>query len=261
MHGGAMENLRSAIALCPNCRAEHDGLGAECLRCGVIFAKFKPLPRRPSQPFSTDGDSSGEAAGPSALWALGKNLALPVEETVNPFVLAGRALLYLGLLVWGWTLMTASIASNAVGDSFMHLVNLAFHEAGHILFTPLGRFMQVLGGSLTQLLVPFVCLATFLVRQRNPFGASVSLWWLGESLLDLAPYINDARALELLLIGGVTGKEVEDYHDWEYILRTLGWLQQDQTLALVTHRLGVLLMILALWWGGWLLLRQSKRLG
>ena len=32
---------------------------------------------------------------------------------------------------------------------------------------------------------------------------------MGENLLDLAPYIADAVALELVLLGGFTGREVE----------------------------------------------------
>ncbi len=195
----------------------------------------------------------------SGLWLTVKEAALTVEERVNPFVLGGRVIVFLSLLVWGWKLMTASIASNYAGESFLHLINLPFHEAGHIFFAPLGRFMQVLGGSLAQLLVPAVCLGTFLFRQRNPFGASVALWWLAESLMDLAPYINDARALDLILIGGVTGKDVEDYHDWEYILRTLGWLEHDHTLAVLAHATGALLMIGAFVWGGYLLLQPRKR--
>ena len=101
--------------------------------------------------------------------------------------------------------------------SFMHLPNLVFHEAGHILFTPLGRFMIVLGGSLTQVLVPLVCAGAFLWQTRDPFGAAIAVWWAGESLTDVAPYINDARDLQLVLLGGKTGAEVEG-HDWEYLL-------------------------------------------
>ena len=255
-----MHELRPPPTLCPNCRAEHDGLEAECLRCGVIFAKFKPLSRRRSSSEAPGaGVSTRAVPSLSGLWLTLKDAALTVEERVNPFVLGGRALVFAGLVLWGWRLMTASIASNYVGESFMHLINLPFHEAGHIFFAPLGRFMRVLGGSLAQLLVPALCLGTFLFRQRNPFGASVALWWLAESLMDLAPYINDARALDLILIGGVTGKDVEDYHDWEYILRTLGWLEHDHTLAVLAHGTGTFLMMGSFVWGGYLLLRQRKR--
>ena len=44
----------------------------------------------------------------------------------------------------------------------------------------------------------------FLFREGNAFGAAVGLWWLGQSLMDLAPYINDARALALPLLFSIS---------------------------------------------------------
>jgi len=78
--------------------------------------------------------------------------------------------------------------------------------------------------------MPLICLGAFLFYNNDAFGATVALWWFAESLMDLAPYINDARDLQLILLGGVTGQEVEG-HDWEYLLANLGWSQYDHTLA------------------------------
>jgi len=111
----------------------------------------------------------------------------------------------------------------------MHLVNLVFHEAGHVLFAPFGSFMMSLGGSLLQVIVPLACAWTFLIQQEDAFGASVCVWWAGESLLDLAPYIDDARSLQLMLLAGPAA-EVEG-HDWEAILMALGWLHLDHAIA------------------------------
>ena len=57
-------------------------------------------------------------------------------------------------------------------SSFLHLPDLVFHEAGHIIFSPLGRFMTVLGGSLLQFLIPVIAAIAF-VRQDEPFGAAI----------------------------------------------------------------------------------------
>ena len=76
--------------------------------------------------------------------------------------------------------------------------------------------------------------------------------------MDIAPYINDARSLNLILLGGVTGKEVADYHDWEYLLRTLGLLKADHLLAGLAHGLGIFLMIMALVWAAANLLYQIR---
>lgn len=188
-----------------------------------------------------------------------KELLLSGDSDPNPWYRAGRLVVLVGLAIWGWTFLSASVASNAAGESFMHNINLPFHEAGHIIFSPFGRFMQVLGGTLGQLLIPCLCIGAFLLKNHDHFGASVGLWWLGQNFMDIAPYINDARALDLILLGGVTGKDVDGYHDWQNILGTLGWLEYDHILAKLSHGFGAFLMVLALAWGGTVLYLQFTR--
>jgi hypothetical protein len=134
----------------------------------------------------------------------------------------------------------------AVMDSFLHLPNLVFHEAGHVILMPFGRLVSVLGGSLFQVAVPLVCAAAFL-RQANGFAAAVCTWWAGQNLIDLAPYIADARSLRLPLLGGVTGAEVEG-HDWEYLLSAIGWLHLDVRLGRFVHYVGALVMAGSVLW-------------
>ena len=138
--------------------------------------------------------------------------ALYVEKRVDPLVFAGRTLTLLGLMVWsGWFFQTDFLRLVGpipeINTSFMHTVDLVFHEAGHVLFIPFGSFMSVLGGSLGQLLMPAAVIFVFLIKQHNPFAASVGLWWFGQSMMDLAPYIADARAGQIMLLGGVTGND------------------------------------------------------
>jgi hypothetical protein len=193
-------------------------------------------------------------AGASCYGISVRDLLLGSGEAHSRAAVVGRALLLVGLGVYGWQLVRLPIGP-AIADSFLHLVNLVFHEAGHFIFAPLGRFMSVLGGSLTQLLIPAVCAGTLLLQTRDPFGAACGLWWLGENLLDLSPYIADARALQLVLLGGSTGAEVEG-HDWEFLLESMGWLHRDQWLGLVTHRVGVLVMLAAIVWASLVLVAQ-----
>lgn len=184
-----------------------------------------------------------------------------VEPAVNPFHFAGRVLVWVGLAVWGWTFLSRPMDAEFLAGSFLHNVNLAFHEAGHVIFGLFGwRFLQVLGGSLGQILMPLVCAGAFLLKNRDAFGASVGLWWTAENFMDLAPYIGDARTLTLPLLGGVTGRDVEDYHDWEYLLRTTGLLQYDRVLASASYNLGRALMLGTLLWGAHVLLLQYRNL-
>jgi hypothetical protein len=103
-------------------------------------------------------------------------------------------------------------------------------------------------------MVPLICAWAFLFQQDDPFGASVCVWWAGESLFDVVPYINDARSLDLMLLGGPAA-EVEG-HDWEAILMALGWLHLDHTLARAAWALGAITMIGALVYS-FFLLRSS----
>ncbi len=155
------------------------------------------------------------------------------------------------IIVFGltiWTVVLAASPLDAAMNSFVHLPNLVFHEAGHIILSPFGEFLTILGGSLMQVLVPLVCAGAFLIQQDDPFGASVCTWWAGESLLDLAPYINDARDLKLMLLGG-PADEVEG-HDWEAILTTTRSLHLDHTIAHVVWWIGIAVMAAAIVWAG-----------
>jgi hypothetical protein len=166
-----------------------------------------------------------------------------------------RGIFLLLLTVWTTTLASRGVSAERVYGSFLHVPDLVFHEAGHILFIPLGHFMTVLGGSLTQVLVPLVCAGAFLWQTRDAFGAAVAIWWAGENLIDVAPYINDARDLQLVLLGGKTGAEVEG-HDWEYLLNAMGVAHKDHAIAAIVQTIGTLTMIAALAWGAVVVMNQ-----
>ena len=97
------------------------------------------------------------------------------DPRTDPVLLGVRIVLLLMLIVWTWQFARARVIDNAAGMSFLHLINLPFHEAGHILFLPLGEFMTVLGGSLFQVIVPASLTVIFLTKHRDVFGAAVTL--------------------------------------------------------------------------------------
>jgi hypothetical protein len=76
----------------------------------------------------------------------------------------------------------------------------------------------------------------------------VMCWWAGQNLMDVAIYINDARSLTLMLLGGHTGAEVEG-HDWEHILQLTNLSVHDHQIAWTVHWIGAAMMIAALMWG------------
>jgi len=250
---------------CPKCGAEQSAQNAICCRCGIVFAKYyKYHPRPPDEdsPAPPPGrvDARAPTPAPPASARPG-SLLFPAEPGGDWLSLSARGLLWVVLLVWGLSLMFTSVESGGVGASFLHNINLPFHEFGHILFRPFGDFLTSLGGTLGQLLMPAICCGVLLVQTRDPFGASAALWWFGENFLDIAPYINDARAGVLPLVGGNVGHSSPyGFHDWEYLLGETGLLHLDHQLARTSHLLGALIMGLALLWGALLWWRQLQSL-
>jgi hypothetical protein len=177
----------------------------------------------------------------------------PLDE-IGVVTFYGRCFI-LGLLtLWGGFLFADDYRVGEIGTSFMHNILLPIHEAGHVLFIPFGSFMGILGGSLFQLLLPLgICFAFIWVNKDN-FGAAIAMWWGSISLLDLAPYIYDARHPRLILLGGHTGEDGP--HDWVYLLTALGHLQNSQRLGAFAHALGGILMLVALSWAMTVLWRQ-----
>jgi hypothetical protein len=244
--------------ICPNCKFDQDDLNTECPKCGVIFEKYRKPEKKAAEP---DQPSAKELAAVVESGGYVREMLFNVEPDTNPLYFGGRVLLFAVLFIWGLKFFFSSVDSGAVMKSFFHLVNLPFHEAGHILFRPFGRYMTSLGGSLFQLMMPLICMGVFLVSTRDPFAASLAFWWFGENFLDLAPYINDARRLVLPLLGGNTGRTSPyGFHDWEFILKEAGLIRYDRALALFAHKLGIAVMIAAVVWAAYILYKQFRNL-
>jgi hypothetical protein len=196
--------------------------------------------------------------------ALANEWLLQGKPPAHPAGFYGRLILYLFFVGWGWQFLLMDYAKlegglPEINGSFMHSVNLVFHEAGHVIFLPFGQFITYLGGSIGQLLIPFLVLCYFVFKSRDPFGASLGLWWLAQSGMDISPYLHDARAGQLLLLGGGTGRDRPETHDWHNILSGLGWLEYDHLLAAIVQKISVGLMLLAFVWGAAVLFLQYQK--
>jgi hypothetical protein len=110
---------------------------------------------------------------------------------------------------------------------------------------------MVLGGTLFQLLVPFLCGVAFLV-QPDYFGVGFcGLWW-SSSLFHVATYMADARAQALPLVGLGSG---DPQHDWTTLLSQTGLLSADTSLALLLRTFAYGVMVISLAYLLWLLYR------
>ncbi len=160
-----------------------------------------------------------------------------------------RAVLLAVLAFLGWR----HLADPDFG-SILSGITLGVHELGHLLFSPLGRWLGVAGGSLTQALMPLAVAYGFL-RQRDYFAIAVAGAWESMSLANLATYIADARAQELPLASPFAG---DPEHDWHFLLSSTGMLRYDGHIAGWVRLAAFLVLAGSLALGAWLCVRMAR---
>ena len=166
----------------------------------------------------------------------------------------GRSwLVRLPLLLW-FSWMLVRLLGDPLYQPLFKSLNLGIHELGHYLFKPFGRFLEILGGSLTQCLAPALSMVMFF-RQRDWFAIAVCFGWLSTNLFDVATYAGDARAMELPLIRPGGGHII---HDWHYLLAHTGWLMWDREIAGLLRCAGTASMGVCLGAGAWMLWRMFR---
>ena len=122
---------------------------------------------------------------------------------------------------------------------FLDNVNLVIHEAGHVFFMFFGELLYAFGGTIFQLLIPFIFVSYFYFKKEF-FSAFIVLFWLGQNFINVAVYMGDAVERKLPLLGGNSVN-----HDWHYIFSHLNILQLTDFLSAITFSIGVLIIIAA----------------
>jgi hypothetical protein len=135
------------------------------------------------------------------------------------------------------------IAYAPMQGSFLDLVDLPIHEFGHLLFRLFGQFMMIAGGSLFQIIVPLVFVGYFWWNEKY-YSAAIVFFWVGQSILNVFIYAQDAVVMQLVLLGGLTGSEGA-FHDWNYLLTQTGLLSSTKQVAGFIRLLGTLCIITA----------------
>ena len=168
---------------------------------------------------------------------------------------AGRAWAWraAALVVLGWQ---ASIPfRDAEAFHVFRGITFGAHEFGHLFFALAGsEWLAVAGGSLMQMIVPLGA-AAVMRHYRDWFGVAACGLWLASSFADLAPYIADARAMDLDL---VSFSEDGAGHDWNFLLGKAGLLFQDQAIARLDRFVGFIVLMAAVALGIWLLVQMKR---
>lgn len=206
---------------------------AECKACGVILARVQERYTAQRPPTVVNRTTIYTDASTAD--------SVDVEHRGDWRL---QALICIAFSIWSFFLIRMDYKTGEIGNSFIHRPLLIFHEAGHVLFGPFGEWVKMLGGSLMQLIMPILIVYVFWVKQRDRFAAAIGGWFFGLSLIDIAPYMYDALAPQLMLITGGVGEDAG--HDWIYLFKSLGLLHKAQIIGGITHTLGSLLMVTSL---------------
>jgi hypothetical protein len=258
-------------ASCPKCGhaplPKDQASPAACPSCGIILAKFaarvsaqaageaEPLPRRAGRRPVEDVEITEESAWAGYL----KDLFTYVPPEVSSVYWQARCAALAVAVLWTFFVFQSfDLTGNSFGSNFLHGILLVFHEAGHVIFMPFGKFITILGGTLGQLLMPLLVGGTLLIKQRDPFGAALFAWLLGFSVMDMAVYMYDAFDPHLILLGGGTGQE-SDGHDWQNMFGDLGLIRKARGIGQFFSVVGHMMMLAALAWGGWILWKQRAQ--
>ncbi len=155
------------------------------------------------------------------------------------------------LLVFLW--MLRAYGADPMHSSIFDGVNLGFHEAGHAAFSWFGnRILTTAGGTIFQLAIPVLAGIYLLIKQRDPFGAAVCIFWLGTALVGAGVYAADARAQALPLVSPFGPVDVFS-HDWTVMLMKFGKLSQDERIGAFLRNSGLTAMAASIASGAWIL--------
>lgn len=139
-------------------------------------------------------------------------------------------------------LAIAYVATIARDPGAWHYVNgadLLVHETGHYLLQSFGNFfVYIAGGTIFQLLIPFIFVIYFLLQ-----GQGYSMWfcclWLGENFFNVSNYAGDAVTMRLNLISGGN----DPIHDWHYMLTQLNLLDKTALISQTIWWIGFIIML------------------
>lgn len=183
-----------------------------------------------------------------------KNFLLTMRDEAQIWSQGRSWLVRLPLMIWFSYVFFRHLNSYTYG-SILAPANLGIHELGHFLFSPLGQFLGILGGTILQLAAPIILMVNF-YNQGDFFAITLCFGWLSTNLFNVATYVADARLMNLPLVSPFGVENV--IHDWNYLLGKMGLLQYDTTIAFLLRCAAVISMLACLLAGFWVLWQMKR---
>jgi hypothetical protein len=144
----------------------------------------------------------------------------------------GHAAAVAGAVAWCLLLGWVSYGRGAPVP-LLSLVDLGFHELGHLVTYVFADTITAVMGSVAQVAVPLGLASYFAWIRSDRIATSVCLTWAATSARNVSEYIRDAPYERLDLIGGD--------HDWAFLLA--GNLDRAAPLADLVSRFGFALLV------------------
>lgn len=119
--------------------------------------------------------------------------------------------------------------------TFLDLIDLLIHEPGHLIFGFFGDYIQFLGGTLLQIILPLSITIYSLIKGYKYF-AQLFLFWLGHNFINISVYVDDANKMKLKIIGGI--------HDWNWLLNKMNLIDYAEEIGYLFVTLSIITFII-----------------
>lgn len=242
--------------VCPKCghrRSPHEIVPDwQCPACGIVYAKFRPGGGATKPAPVAAPASASEEARPGVLGWIDRALNDGATAAFAPVLVLLH--FWFATIVWNTTL-------NPAYRSLLDTALMPIHEGGHALFSFMGTFMAVLGGSLLQWLVPLSLIVGF-IRQRDVYAVCAGVIVGGVSLNSTYVYMDSAFHMEKypdLTFVSLGDASQEATHDWQYLFGAFRLYHESEAISAVTHALSLGLLWLGWLAGAWVLAQLISR--
>lgn len=122
------------------------------------------------------------------------------------------------------------------------------HEGGHGIcyIIPCPQFITALNGTIFQLAFPFLIGYYYYIKNKSKIAWYTGLFFLGFSMKYTAWYISTSQKMGAVVRAKDSFLGVDSYHDFYYILDTMGILAYDGVVSVIVSIIATIVLLYCL---------------